>query len=135
MFGQCLSLVGRDPAKDAAQDFRNGERYLMTDIQGGVSTDVFVPGYEGKSCHFIYRRDGSMLRVNKRTLQTLPTGDTMTSQESTCVDQYYTYLKAYSRAFAQLDNRSYDRTCSAITSNEARRQFGAIDESMSDLKK
>jgi hypothetical protein len=135
VFGQCLSLVGRDPVKDAAQDFHNGERYLMTDINGGYSANVFVPGYEGENCHFIYGQNGKMLRVNKRPLQTLPSGDVLTAQEKTYLDQYHTYIGAYNREFARLDNRSYDRTCSAMTLHDAREQFGAIDESLSDLKK
>jgi len=100
----------------------------MTDISGGQSADVFVPGHEGQNCRLIYGRS-RLLRANKRPLQTLPSGDSVTDEEKTCIDQYHVYLEAYNRAFERLDPRAYERTCSEMTYAEARKQFGnEVDE-------
>lgn len=124
VFGQCRSLIGRNAADDAAHDFHHGERYLMTDIDGGQSANVFVAGHEGQGCHFIYGRSGPLLRSNKRPVQTLPSGDSVTGEERTCIDQYHVYLAAYNRAFERLDPGVYQRTCSDMTYADARTQFG-----------
>ncbi len=76
-----------------------------------------------------------MLRTNRRPRPSLPSGDVLTPQEITCVNQYHAYGEAYNRAFARLDGRAFDRTCSAMTLEEARRQFGSVDETISDLKR
>jgi hypothetical protein len=128
-FGQCLSLAGRNPADDAGQDYHNGERYLMTDIDGGNSANVFIPNHKGQKCNFIHSKDGPLLRSNRRPLQTLPSGDSVTEQEQACIDQYHVYLEAYNREFERLDHRAFERTCSEMTLAEARKQFGnEVDE-------
>lgn len=136
--GQCPSVAGRDPIKDADYDFEKGERRLIVFVEGGyAAVPIVLGGDKERDCQKFDQtlevgpvsktdeRGASgpnyLFKANKRFRQTTPTGDSLTASEQLCADQEPAYASAYNRELTRLYPNAYYDTCFISSARQATR--------------